>query len=118
MKKKIEEATLSRRGTVLRLANVYGKGMSSLNVVSTVLSQIAGSGPIRLQSLHPVRDFVYIDDIVSLVVNVCRHNANGIFNVGTGVGHSIGHLVDLLQKICGTDHDVISASELKDHQNL
>ena len=107
MKKKIEEVTLMRHGTVLRLANVYGKGMSEFNVVSTVLRQIFKREPIKLHSVYPVRDFVYIEDIVSLVVKACCRDANGIYNVGTGVGHSIRQLVDLLQKICGTQLDVI-----------
>lgn len=107
MKKKIEGVVLSRRGTVLRLANVYGKGMSEFNVVSAITQHITKNEPIKLKSVKPVRDFVYIQDIVTLVERVCMFDTGGIYNVGTGIGHSIDDLVSLMQKICKTNLEVV-----------
>ncbi len=51
-----------RRGAVARLSNLYGSGMSSRNVISTILGQIPGPGPLVVMHTIPVRDFLWVDD--------------------------------------------------------
>ena len=49
--------------TILRLLNIYGKGMSSSNIMSDVIKQLSFDGPIILQNKFAIRDFVYINDV-------------------------------------------------------
>ena len=88
LKRTAELAVLeSPRGTVARLANVYGPGMSSRNVISTILGQIPGSGPLVVMDTAPVRDFLWVDDAAEAFAELATATtAQGVFNLATGIG--------------------------------
>lgn len=91
-------------GTVVRLANVYGYGMSENNVVSAILRQIPGTGALKVMDTSPVRDFISIDDVAEGIVALAlRHNQNGntggLYNLSTGIGTSIGELASIALEI-------------------
>ncbi|MBN1379006.1 MAG: NAD(P)-dependent oxidoreductase [Gammaproteobacteria bacterium] len=100
-----EEAVLAKeQGFVVRLTNVYGEGMDESNVISTILKQVRSDGDLYVNDISPVRDFIWVDDVVEILENMCnlRLNSeitNGIFNVGTGVGVSIGDIAKLALEI-------------------
>jgi UDP-glucose 4-epimerase len=98
-------------GVVARLANVYGQGMSSSNVMSAILAQIPGSGALCLRDTTPVRDFVWIDDAAEAFVALATGpGPAGVFNVGTGIGTSIGTLARVALNIAGEGHREIQAT--------
>lgn len=87
-----EQAVLRQGGTVARFANLYGPGMAKVNVLSHILGQLGQNGPLSLQDTRPVRDFLWIDDAADAIVRMAQAKAQGIFNVGSGLGTSIGKL--------------------------
>jgi UDP-glucose 4-epimerase len=87
-----EQSVLSRGGVVVRLANIYGPGMAAENVLSRILGQINQNGPIELQDASPVRDFIWVEDAAEVIIKMAIQQAQGLFNVGTGIGTSIGDL--------------------------
>ncbi len=91
VKRDAEVAVLeSGRGVVMRLANVYGAGMAAQNVVGTILGQVPGNGPVRVKTLTPVRDFLWVEDAARGAVALAdAPNLRGVFNLGTGFGTSI-----------------------------
>lgn len=93
-------------GIVVRPANIYGPGMSKNNVMSAILRQIPGEGTLAVMDTSPVRDFIWVEDaaegIVALALNHFKEGKErGLYNLGTGVGTSIGTLVDLALEIAG-----------------
>jgi UDP-glucose 4-epimerase len=93
-------------GMVVRLANVYGHGMSGNNVMNTILRQIPGSGVLRVMDADPVRDFISADDVAEGIVALAlRHNKDGntggLYNLGTGIGTSIWTLAGMALEIAG-----------------
>ena len=46
----------------MRLANVYGPGMAANNVMSDILGQVPGDGPLVVRDIAPVRDYLWIED--------------------------------------------------------
>lgn len=108
-----EETLNHSNNIILRLANVYGKGMSKENVISDILSQINQSGPIILKNLIPTRDFIYIDDVVDAFLIAIKSKQRGIFNVGSGTSTSIGALAKKILKISKQPNKEID-SECKD----
>jgi len=112
LKRTAELAVLeSSAGIVARLSNVYGPGMSPRNVISTILGQIPGSGPLVVMDTAPVRDFFWVDDAAEAFAELATAtSAHGIFNLATGVGTSIGETARLALEIAGENGREIVAT--------
>jgi UDP-glucose 4-epimerase len=111
-------------GMVVRPANVYGQGMSENNVMSAILRQIPGSGALRVMDASPVRDFINVDDVAEGIVTLALgHNQNGdtagLYNLGTGIGTSIGALACMALDIVGqADRQIESKLSTKKQSSL
>jgi UDP-glucose 4-epimerase len=93
-------------GRVVRLSNVYGLGMSQNNVISTILRQMPETGALHIMDSSPVRDFLWVEDaaqgIISLALKLYGEFVpQKIFNLGTGVGTSVGALARMALDISG-----------------
>lgn len=109
-------------GIVVRLANIYGPGMSKNNVMSTILRQILGEGPLEVMDMDPVRDFIWVEDaaegIVALALNHFKKgNERGLYNLGTGVGTSIGALANMALEIAGQPDRPVKAKHSPSRQS-
>lgn len=91
-----EQRVLSLGGTVARLANIYGPDMARENVISHILGQLHNYGSITLQDATPIRDFLWIEDAAEAIMKMVSLQAQGVFNIGTGIGTSIGELASML----------------------
>jgi len=91
------EAIVARndRTAIARLGNAYGPGMSAHNVLSDILAQLGGDGPLVVRDLEPVRDYVHVDDIARAIAALVHSPARGPINIGTGVGSSVRRLAEL-----------------------
>lgn len=87
---------------ICRPANVYGEGQH-LNVGQGVIGvflehalkgktiEIWGDGEIK-------RDYLYVKDMVQAVVKLISHQGeNRVFNISTGVGHSLNEIIDIIR---------------------
>jgi UDP-glucose 4-epimerase len=110
LKLRCEARVLEARGVVLRVSNVYGPGMAPNNVVSTVLAQASGDGPLQVLDETPRRDFVWIDDVAEALARaVERAVGPAIINIGSGVGTSVGELARLMLRLTGhSERPVVS----------
>jgi nucleoside-diphosphate-sugar epimerase len=80
-------------GVVARLSNVYGPAMAEGNVVSTIVRQIPGHGPLRVSDTRPIRDFLWVDDAArGLTAMALGRPAGDVFNLATGIGTSVGDI--------------------------
>jgi UDP-glucose 4-epimerase len=99
-------------GTVLRLANVYGPNMSKKSVLSQILEQLPKKVDLEVRDVNAIRDFIWIEDIVQGISVVALNNLNlekesQIYNLGTGVGTSIGNLARLTLDLSGNSERLI-----------
>jgi UDP-glucose 4-epimerase len=90
--------------TALRLSNPFGprqRTNSSQGVVAVFLGkalrgetiEIWGNGSI-------VRDYIYIDDVVSALMAALEKNTSeSVFNIGSGGGHSLNEVLDAIQRV-------------------
>lgn len=95
--------------TILRPFNIYGAGQSHRFLVPTILQQLKGAKEIRVRDLEPRRDYVYILDVADAIVKAvaCSTGFN-VFNVGTGISHSVEELIRTIQDVWGTNLPVRS----------
>ncbi|QWD70713.1 NAD(P)-dependent oxidoreductase [Polynucleobacter sp. UB-Siik-W21] len=96
-----ESICLEAGGTVLRLSNIYGEGMSKNNVFSHIIDQVKSKDRISLQDPVPIRDFLYVKDVCQILDMVIKNRKSGVFNVGSGIGVSILELARKISRISG-----------------
>jgi UDP-glucose 4-epimerase len=83
-----------------RLFNVYGPGETNPHVLPDILAGLGGSKTVRLGSLEPRRDYVWVGDVVDVLLRLASYQGQySTFNVGTGVGSSVRHLLDGLEQV-------------------
>jgi len=85
--------------TTVRPFNTYGPRQSARAVIPTIITQLlSGKTEIKLGSLHPTRDLVFVKDTAEGFVRIaCTENTNGQeINIATQEEISI---VDLAQKL-------------------
>ena len=91
-----EREVLARGGGVVRLTNVYGPGMASNNVLADILSQVPGSGPLRVRDAGPVRDYLWVADAARGIADAAQQRLRGAIDLGTGKGVSVGELAHMV----------------------
>jgi UDP-glucose 4-epimerase len=96
-----ESKVLQNGGVVVRLANLYGPGMSQKNIMSDILRQLPLSGDVLVNDDKPIRDFLAVTDAAEAFNKILITNPKGIVNVGTGVGTSIHNLAKILLDLSG-----------------
>lgn len=95
----------STKSISLRLGNAYGpgqEGSNSFGVVPNFISNIEKGTPCRVFSMESTRDFVYIEDVSTAVLEALRYEGpHEVFNIGSGVGTSIEALISSISKTVG-----------------
>lgn len=89
---------------IARPFNTYGPRQSARAVIPTIITQLlAGKKEIRLGSLHPTRDFNYVEDTCRGLVALatCADAIGKEVNIGSGTEISIGDLAKLIMELVG-----------------
>jgi nucleoside-diphosphate-sugar epimerase len=87
---------------VLRPFSVYGPRLAARSVLGTILRQAREADEIVLADLRPVRDFVYLDDVVEGMLRAATLPLQGrTFNLGTGVGTSVETVARTAVRVAG-----------------
>lgn len=103
--------------TVLRPFNVYGPGQPGSFVVPAVLEQLRGGVEIAVKDATPRRDYVYVTDVVTAIMqSLTAPTGFRVFNVGSGVSHSVADLVDVVQAVWGTSLPVRDAADRRPNE--
>jgi UDP-glucose 4-epimerase len=89
----------------VRASNPYGprQGHGGVQgVIGTYLHNIASGEPIQLWGDGSVvRDFIYVEDLAKLCLSVAETGASGVFNAGSGQGHSIAGIIEAIAEVTG-----------------
>lgn len=90
---------------VLRASNPYGERQGHVGVqgvIASFMAKILGGEPIEIWGDGSVvRDFIYINDLAKLCVLAAKSEKSGIYNAGSGVGHSINEIVSAFTEVTG-----------------
>jgi len=97
--------------TVLRMGNPYGVLLPPERMqgfIGTAVSQLRAGSAIRVfGSPKNVRDYVHVDDVCrALDATVRPTGAFEVFNIGSGAGHSVADVVQLIEELEGGEVDV------------
>lgn len=95
----------------IRPFNTFGPRQSARAVIPTIFSQLlAGLPQLKLGSVDPLRDFLFVEDTVEGFLAVAQSDAciGCVTNVGTGVAVSIGQTAELAMKVVGRNVPIIT----------
>lgn len=97
---------------VLRPSNVYGEGQR-LNIAQGVVGVLADRA-LRGETLEvwgtgeTSRDYLHYEDLVAAMLKILKYDgAHSIFNVSSGVGHSVRDVIEILSEQLGDRPQVI-----------
>jgi len=95
---------------VVRPFNTYGPRQSARAIIPTIITQLlSGKQQIRLGSLHPTRDLVYVKDTAEGFVRIAQ--AEGVIgeeiNISTGSEISMGNLAQLIVNKVNSEAEII-----------
>ncbi len=93
---------------ILRFFNVYGPKQDSNSPYSDVISRfikriLNGEPPIIYGDGDQTRDFVYVDDVLSVIEKtlLSKKTENRIFNIGSGKRYSVNQIFRILKELSG-----------------
>jgi UDP-glucose 4-epimerase len=86
-----------------RIFNVYGYHETNPHVIPEILQQLHQQQEIVLGNLDVYRDFVYVKDVAQALMALAHVSDVdfGVFNVGSGIEHSVREIVETCQRIVG-----------------
>jgi nucleoside-diphosphate-sugar epimerase len=89
--------------TILRPFNLFGPGQIGTFLVPLVIAQALGGGPVRVHSLTPRRDYLWVDDLADAIARVVERPFVGysLFNLGSGESYSTQEVIDAVFAITG-----------------
>jgi GDP-4-dehydro-6-deoxy-D-mannose reductase len=103
--------------TVIRPFNVYGFGQSENFLIPTILRQIRSAHEIEVQDLAPKRDYLYIDDLIELLLATLNAPPGyNVYNGGTGSSLSVAEVIALAQAEAGTSKPVRCGQSVRTHE--
>lgn len=89
--------------SIIRPSNPYGKGQrydGLQGVISSMLFNILSENVISVWGDgSAVRDYIYIDDMSSLLVRMIENGSSGTYNVSAGMSYSVNELLKIAEKV-------------------
>ena len=107
-------ASSGTRFLSLRLFNVYGPGEARHRLIPTIASHLGKGERVPLTEGHQIRDFVYVDDVVSAFKATLRTGIpdSGVFNIATGVGTAVREMAQLAARCMSVEDDRLAFGAL------
>lgn len=91
------------RCVAARLFNIVGPGDTLPHLLPSIVSQHVSGKGVTVGNSWPRRDYIHVRDVVTALELLAERAPEGFsaWNVGTGIGTSVGELVTTVGKISG-----------------
>lgn len=98
--------------TIFRPFNIYGFGQSRDFLLGSILEQVINFNRVEILTGIPKRDYIYVYDIVDAVSKLLQTNPINfeIFNLGTGVSHSVFEVLNIISNVSNKKFEVMNAN--------
>lgn len=89
--------------TIVRLFNTYGPYETNPHLLPHIIQTLKqGARELTLGNLHPKRDYIYVEDVAEGFYRLGNSDeAQGVYNLGTGVEYSVQEVVNILGELLG-----------------
>jgi nucleoside-diphosphate-sugar epimerase len=97
----------------VRPFNIYGPGQDERFLIPILIRQALDSttDKIEVADDRPRRDFLFVADLVDLLLALFEKKASGVYNAGSGSSIGIGELVGILNDLIPTPKRLVSRGE-------
>ena len=109
----ISAETCATRNVILRVGNAFGaeqRGSNGQGLIAVLMQAALSPQPqpvIIYGDGSTVRDYVHVDDVAQAIRAALDNDAvDGVFNVGSGVGHSVREVIAAVQALTGREIDI------------
>lgn len=86
----------------IRLSNVYGPTpLIRPDIVPSLIWSLIKDEKTFVRTKRPIRDFVYVNDVIESVISLLETNFSGPINVGSGIGRSVNDICLILEDLSG-----------------
>lgn len=91
-----------------RLFSVYGPWEESTRLFPTLIRRARAGLPLEMSSPDTARDFIYIDDVLDILLAFDRFSefSGEIFNLGTSIQYTLRDVVKAVQQVVGCQSEV------------
>ncbi len=87
----------------LRIFSVYGERQQPHHAIPSFIQKIQDLETINIYGNgEQTRDYIYIKDVVAIIMEALISKENGVVNVGNGKKVSINMLIETLEEVCNT----------------
>jgi nucleoside-diphosphate-sugar epimerase len=105
--------------TIVRPFNPYGPGQPANFLVPTLIRQALSpdSDSIVVEDLRPRRDYVFVDDVVDLLMRLpARGTSGSAYNAGSGRSVSVEEVARAVSEVTGGSKPVVSRNNVRLHE--
>jgi nucleoside-diphosphate-sugar epimerase len=101
--------------TIIRPFNVYGPGQAGHFLIPTLLRQVLDpqAREVSIADDRPRRDYLFIDDLIDLLLLTMNPRGFDAFNAGSGSSANPRDLADLMLRAAGLEKPVVSRGEVR-----
>jgi nucleoside-diphosphate-sugar epimerase len=106
--------------TIIRPFNVYGPGQDQRFLVPKILSQAIDPAlaVMIVADLRPRRDYLYVADLVRLLVRTAFRREGGIFNAGSGSSWGVGEVISMVNGLLSVPKPVQAEGPIRPDEIL
>lgn len=79
----------------------FGGSESAGRLIPTLIDTLTAGKVFSIDKPNDIRDFVYVDDVATIMSSLVSSKEIGVFNIASGVGITIRHLGALISSMLG-----------------
>jgi len=89
----------NKKSKIARISNVFSPATISNSFLLSIISEITATGKLTLY-MDPAssKDYILIDDIVSLLIQLATDDEQGIYNLSSGINTSVNEIISEIKK--------------------
>lgn len=108
------------RVTIIRPFNIYGPGQNGNFLVPTLLRQVLDSRvqEISIADDRPRRDYLYVDELLDLLLLTIEPQGFDIFNAGSGRSVSPRQLAESMLQVAAIEKPIVSRGDARQDEVL
>ena len=101
LKQQTEKEVLNKKGVFLEFQIYIITSQKKTQLLKKIFNKLIMNKNLKIQNPYPIRDFLWLEDLLDAIVLYIILKPRGIFNVSTSVGTSIGDLLNQGLKLKG-----------------